>query len=204
VGILLVVLGHNWAVLHEKGELFRVIFSFHLPLFFLSGVVLNESNTFRQFLITRLQSLLKPYFAVLLIIGACKMVLEGLKTRGIPSSSWGHIEGIFHATGRSIDWIPMWFLPHLFVVSGVAFLAIKLTKSNTVMWIFATASLITGYRLLRPTDLPWSMDLLPLSLPFMLLGYVFRNAVKSMAFDTGYFILAFSFFFLLHWSFVSV
>lgn len=34
LGIAAVVLGHNWIVLHEKGELFRVIYSFHLPLFF--------------------------------------------------------------------------------------------------------------------------------------------------------------------------
>jgi fucose 4-O-acetylase-like acetyltransferase len=34
IGIILVVLGHNWLVLEDKGELFRVIYSFHLPRLF--------------------------------------------------------------------------------------------------------------------------------------------------------------------------
>ncbi|MEO7862090.1 MAG: acyltransferase family protein [Nitrospirales bacterium] len=46
LGILLVVFGHNWIVLHEKGELFRVIFSFHVPLFFfLSGIFFKETTS---------------------------------------------------------------------------------------------------------------------------------------------------------------
>ena len=28
IGIILVVAGHNWSVLHPKGEVFRIIFSF--------------------------------------------------------------------------------------------------------------------------------------------------------------------------------
>jgi fucose 4-O-acetylase-like acetyltransferase len=49
IGIILVVLGHNWIIRTEKGELFRIIFSFHMPLFFfLSGVLFKAQSDFRH------------------------------------------------------------------------------------------------------------------------------------------------------------
>lgn len=29
--MLPVVFGHNWIALHDSGELFRIVFSFHMP-----------------------------------------------------------------------------------------------------------------------------------------------------------------------------
>jgi fucose 4-O-acetylase-like acetyltransferase len=50
-GIILVVLGHNWIITHNHGELYRIIFSFHMPLFFfLSGVVFKNNSSFGSFL----------------------------------------------------------------------------------------------------------------------------------------------------------
>ncbi len=77
IGIILIVFGHNWIVLHEKGELFRMIFSFHVPLFFfLSGIFLKASTQFRGFLLSRADSLLKPYFVVLAVLGALSLLAD--------------------------------------------------------------------------------------------------------------------------------
>lgn len=70
IGILLVVFGHNWLVLHDKGEAYRVIVSFHIPLFvFLSGVFLHPDRSFSSVVRSRADALLKPYFFVMACIG---------------------------------------------------------------------------------------------------------------------------------------
>jgi polysaccharide biosynthesis protein PslL len=77
IGIILVVLGHNWIVLHEKNDLFRVIFSFHVPLFFfISGLFLKDREGIKDFLISKSDSLLKPYFVVLIFIGLPKVFVS--------------------------------------------------------------------------------------------------------------------------------
>ena len=65
LGIVLVVLGHNW-IAQENTELFEIIFSFHMPLFFfLAGVFVGDSNNIIDFIIKKTDALLKPYFVVL-------------------------------------------------------------------------------------------------------------------------------------------
>src|SRR5690348_12784027 len=79
IGIFFVVLGHNWLSTHEKSELSRVIFSFHMPLFFfLSGIFLRTSDCILHFAKVRAASLLKPYFVVLTTLGLVKMLQSTL------------------------------------------------------------------------------------------------------------------------------
>lgn len=67
IGIILIALGHNRLVLQDQGEAFRVIYSFHLPLFFfLTGLYLRDTDRLAASVMTRFDSLLKPYFVVLL------------------------------------------------------------------------------------------------------------------------------------------
>ena len=63
IGMLLVVAGHSWLVIRNKGELFNVIYSFHMPFFFLlSGLFFSSALPFGRLLLRRSDSLLKPYF----------------------------------------------------------------------------------------------------------------------------------------------
>jgi fucose 4-O-acetylase-like acetyltransferase len=202
LGILLVVLGHNWIVLHEEGELFRIIFSFHMPLFFfLSGMFLRDSGTFKEFAASRANSLIKPYFATLFMVGFVRWFIEALKTKTLPAEFWRVIQGIFYGTGRTIDWVPLWFLPHLFVVSVVAFLTIRLVPSVQAQILLAIVSLGVGVSILSPADLPWSVDLLPVTLSFMLSGYLCRNIVKSMPLNGVHLALCIATFSSLHFFF---
>src|SRR5688500_482902 len=68
IGILLVVLGHND---FEVISLFvqRLIYSFHMPLFFfLSGYFLNTAVPFFDFIKKRFNALLKPFFFTIFLI----------------------------------------------------------------------------------------------------------------------------------------
>jgi fucose 4-O-acetylase-like acetyltransferase len=199
LGIILVVLGHNWLVLHEEGELFRIIFSFHMPLFFfLSGMFLRNAGTFKEFAVSRANSLLKPYFATLFFVAIITWLFQAFKTKALPPDFLRVIKGIFYATGSTIEWVPLWFLPHLFIVSVVAFLILRFVTSIRARIPLAIASLGAGVFILNPVDLPWSIDLLPISLSFLLTGYLCRNFVKSMPFNGSHLVLAVAAFSSLH------
>jgi polysaccharide biosynthesis protein PslL len=190
LGIILVVLGHNWVVESTKGELFRVIFSFHVPLFFfLSGVFLRKTDALTAFVRARTHSLLKPYFVILLAIGAAKM------------AGWAYFEGVLYATGRTLYWIPMWYLPHLFLCALVARLLIRAIDSTRLLWAIAAASLLLGVLALTPADWPWSIDLLPITSAFVLGGYLCRHALATMRFHALAFTAALAAFAALHYFF---
>lgn len=179
LGIVLVVMGHGWLAQHDKGALFKVIFSFHIPLFFfLSGVLLKGDAAPLGFVLSRARGLLQPYLAVLLCLGAWRGLSEWMATRQVPASSWAYVQDVLYGTGRTLppEWASMWFLPHLFVVSCVAYAVIRLCPREWLLWPLSAGALAAGvFSLDVARDLPWSLDLLPLSLPFVLLGHLCRN-----------------------------
>ena len=127
IGIALVVLGHNWVTLQEKGAIFRLIYSFHMPLFFvISGIFIKEKENLRFFVLNKASAILKPYFFISFSIGLVYLFSSN------PLTIQGWL-GILYAEGQSLtlDW--MWFLPSLFISSIAALLLIKkvIFKTNT-------------------------------------------------------------------------
>lgn len=204
IGIILVVLGHNWTVLQDKGELFRVIYSFHLPLFFfLSGVLLKDSAPLGPFALSRADALLKPYFVVLVLLGVAHM----LAPRAFPvtaTTPLAYFSGVLYGTTSTVAWTPLWFLPHLFVASLVAMAILRATRAleNRTAWLFliTCALLAAGIAwmsrfwqidtarlnfmgLERLPGLPWSLDLTFFSTACMLAGFLLRKTVMDMHFS---------------------
>jgi fucose 4-O-acetylase-like acetyltransferase len=203
IGIAFVVLGHNWAVLHEKGEMFRVIFSFHMPLFFfMSGVFMRENTSLIYATNSRFQSLLKPYFVTAILLGLVKIISQSINNQMSIDGLWQYLYGIFYATGRTIEWVTLWFLPHLFIISLAAHLLIKVVRINWCINLLAIVMLWVGVKFLNPQDdLPWSLDLLPITISFYLFGYSLRNIVKNVEFDAKSFVAGVIIFTLLHYFF---
>lgn len=125
IGILLVVLGHNSIdALSEK-----VIFSFHMPLFFfVAGLLFYQSinikkDSFTNFIKKRARSILTPYFifsfltyVYWLIIHYIYLLMNGhYNDRFEPVKAF---LGIFVSNGAE-GWLihnpPLWFLSCLFV-----------------------------------------------------------------------------------------
>jgi polysaccharide biosynthesis protein PslL len=226
IGILLVVFGHNWIVKHEPGELLRVIFSFHVPLFFfMSGFFLKESGSLKQFMIRRADTLLKPYGIILLLISLAK-VIHPSKNPAEHLSLFQYLLGILYGTGPTIAWVALWFLPHLFVSSILSMLVLRWTVDwvGRQVWIggIATVFLAIGIPLMKLfwqidthalgaidqvaplthqlPGLPFSLDVVLVSSAFMLFGFLFRKKVKSMTFNAPLFTIAATFFAILHWN----
>jgi fucose 4-O-acetylase-like acetyltransferase len=197
IGILLVVLGHN-----DFGAIspffHQVIYSFHIPLFFfLSGYFINTALPFFDYSKKRFHSVLKPYLFTIFLIYFASVSFEKMGF----STAIGRIAKSLYGTGYYIDWVALWFLPQLFVVSLYAFIFITVVnklRNRWITWGILLATLIVSTYLLRPFypfsisvfgkdyelyGLPFSLDLVLLSGFFFLLGNEVRQVASEKTFD---------------------
>lgn len=199
IGILLVVLGHNdFEVISVFVQ--RLIYSFHMPLFFfLSGYFLNTAIPFFEFIKKRSNTLLKPFlFTVLLIyftsVSFEKMGFNTAITRTVKS---------LYGSGHYLDWVQLWFLPHLFAVSLYAFLFITLVsklRNRWITWGILLATLAIAIPFLNAFypfpfsilgkeyelwGLPFSLDLVLATGFFFILGHEIRQVTSEKTFDNG-------------------
>lgn len=203
IGILLVVLGHND---FEALSLYvhQVIYSFHIPLFFfLSGYFINTTIPFFEFFKKRFSSLLKPYFFTIFLIYFVSVSFEKM---GFTMAITRIVKSLY-GTGHYIDWVQLWFLPELFVVSLYAFLFIRLFGNLSNRWIRWGILLITlGASLPFLTTfypftisllgkqfelygLPFGLDLVFLSGFFFILGNEVRQVTSEKTFDNLFLLL---------------
>lgn len=222
IGIILIVFGHNWIIAHDHGEIFRIVFSFHVPLFFfLSGVFLRPQQDFAELLRSRADALLKPFFVVLLAWGLARFLVSHIDLRS-------YLLGMLYGTGNTIEWVPLWFLPHLFLAMLLVWAMLRIgmhsaraeriTVINMVLLLAAGISVIhlfasmdasqfnglnqlLGNRQGNFPGLPWSLDLIGVSSAFILLGQVLRQQVVQFK-PKGYLsALALAVFVALHYLF---
>ena len=202
IGILLVVLAHNdFGFISQYGH--EVIYSFHMPLFFfLSGYFIKTDISFFDFFKKRFHSLLKPFLFTLFLIYFLNVSFEkmafGTAIRRIVKSLYG--------TGVYIDWVQLWFLPNLFVVSLYAFLFLVIVGRLNNRWLrlgILTATLAISLPFLKSFypfsvsllgkeyelfGLPFSLDLIFLSGFFFILGSEVRQLTTETTFN-NYFLL---------------
>ena len=220
IGILLIVFGHNDIVAKEEGELFNIIFSFHVPVFlFLSGVFFKVNSQLRETVLSKIDSLIKPYFTTLIIWSFCQKQYSIIDYFG----------GILYSSGWAIPlpWIPLWFLTHLWVVMIFSGLFIKITNLNSGRIIYKVFLLlcllligiligdtfwqipitINGHTLQlsgKPfllNGLPFSIDVLFLSSFFFLVGFSLKKEVLNFQFQVKYFGLILVVFCYCHYQF---
>ena len=199
IGIILIALGHNRLLLEDQGEAFRIVYSFHVPLFFfLTGLYLRDTDRLAASLVTRFHSLLKPYFVVLLTAALLRWAVLMIPGRQ-DLTLRDHVIGLFWGSGG--DWTPLWFLPHIFlaVLSATALLHLvrRWYWRRPVTAVVAVVLLVAGIVAIRafeqsrlamglplawnnPKGLPWSMDLLPMSVACILAGHLLSRQVQML------------------------
>jgi polysaccharide biosynthesis protein PslL len=199
LGIILVVFGHNWIVLYHRGNLFNVIFSFHVPLFFvLSGMFFKANESLKSTIVSRANALLKPYFVVLFLV----LAKNSIQTMDFDTQTFWVI---IYGNGKTLGWVPMWFLPHLFAVSAFSAVVLKLLGkipvSQKATVAFAAAFLLVGvwgikmfWEIKVPflpgmdflpvkdnllPGLPFSLDIVLITSAFFLGGYALSKRIRS-------------------------
>lgn len=198
IGILLVALAHADVSLFSP-YLHRLIYAFHMPLFFfLSGYFFNPSIPFWVLLKKRFNSVLKPYLVTIALIYIVSLSFTNMRFATV----FSRIAKSLYATGYYIDWVQLWFLPSLFVTSLFAFLFYRsiLIRINNryTRWLILLAVLAGGIYFLdrfypfsisllgKEYDLyglPFSLDLVLLSGFFYLLGDEIRQAASEKTFE---------------------
>jgi fucose 4-O-acetylase-like acetyltransferase len=184
LGIALIVLGHHplLATTPAGREVWRWVFTFHVPLFFLlAGYVfrLRPDTSFRQLARKRFRSLVAP---------ALTLIALGEVARALHISERldaGHmfVGAFVFSTVDRLYWMaaPAWFLLCLFITQWAAAAILlwigRLTKSKRC-WLMGAC---VGVLLLGPAFAhwpthtvlfwPWNSGLLPYALPFFLLGH---------------------------------
>jgi len=198
IGILLVVMGHNDFSLVSPFA-YKWIYSFHMPLFFfLSGYFLNTSIGFWDFFKKRFNSLIKPYLFTLFLIYFISISFGRI---GFETAIIRIIKSLY-GTGRYIDWVQLWFLPHLFVVSLYAFVFYAIMKKvdhRYVRWAVLVLTLGVASLFLQSFypfplsvlgksyeiwGLPFSLDLVLLSGFFFILGSETRQVTSEKLFNS--------------------
>ena len=197
IGILLVVMGHNDLSLLSP-FLFKLVYSFHMPLFFfLSGMFFNPATPFLTFVRRRFDSTLKPYIFTVLLIYFATISFSKIDF----ASATSRVIKAMYANGHYLDWAQLWFLPHLFVVSLFAFVFFKTVYRIGQPWlrwvllVFMQVIGVLGLSIFWPFQLnllgkeltlfglPFSLDLVLVSGFFFILGYEANNRLPVSFFE---------------------
>lgn len=127
-----------------------------------------------------------------------------------------YLGGTAYGTGAVVEWTPMWFLTSLFVSLLVAHRILVLLRNRPSWVVYALSLLLVaigtqiigkfwlgpyqlGFAMTRPAaGLPWSVDLLPITVGFVLLGHAMAAHMRTFTFSTWGFCLSAALFFGLH------
>ncbi len=204
IGILLVVLAHADISLVSP-YLHRIIYSFHMPLFFfLSGYFFNPTTPFWTLLKKRFNSVLKPYLFTILLIYTGYISFTNMRF----PTAFGRIIKSMYATGHYIDWVQLWFLPSLFITSLFAYLFYRLVliriNNHYVRWlilltlqaiaiyfldVFYPFSIVVFGKEYELYGLPYSLDLVFMSGFFYILGNEIREVFSERTFSKKWVLL---------------
>lgn len=189
IGIIFVVFAH----VNYTPEILVLIYSFHMPLFFLiSGMLFNKSKylDFKSFFRRRFKTLFIPYVIYELVSIAWLYVSERLYSdfqlfdvskdqyidffKQILISNW---------SGTHVNQ-PLWFVPCLFLVEILYYFICKMKKRFIVPVCFLLACcgwvLESGMLNFNNKLLPWSLDSALFALGIYAIGNLSSECVQGM------------------------
>lgn len=186
IGMLFVIFAH---INYTKAPL-TVIYSFHMPLYFiLSGMMFDRSrySGFSQFIKRRFFSLIVPYlifqFISLAFFFLSEIVFSGSSPE-IADQGITYITQVFISQGSANMFNrPMWFVLCLFAVEIIYYLISSLNKIAVA--VICAVATVAGWLLesdimpFNSSVLPWSLDSALFSMGFYALGNIFAQSVKS-------------------------
>lgn len=199
------------AMFHSALKFFipEVIYSmglFRMPLFFfLSGVFFSYTPGPKEFFSKKSEALLKPYFSVLFLLFTLDFFFHD-------GNSGLYVAGILYGNGstiRSMKWLQLWFLTHLFAVYCFCYLLFRCTRFSRMQqcrkWLFLILCLLLGaatigmfwyqevvffnYVVTLP-GLPFSIDLILITSAYFLSGHLLKEKVIQFSPKPAYFLLA--------------
>lgn len=181
LAIILVVIGHI-PYTFFNADVHKIIYSFHMPLFFfVSGLTMALSDYKK----TTLGPLLKKRFCRVylpFLLWAVLLALPSITLQTIPQILYGTHESI-----REVSLSSLWFLPVLFL-STVALDCVlyRLKNKTKLLYFVVPLLLLLTFAIHRCTfftnnDVIFGLDIVPMALLFILLGYLFQKNKDSLS-----------------------
>ena len=179
IGMILVVYAH--LVFFEP--VLTIIYSFHMPLFFIiSGILFNEKkySSFSVLIKHKAKGLLLP-FLVFVCVSFCLSFIMSLVTNGLSSELLidyflAFLKLLFANNSKPFSIIhnqPLWFLPCLFLVECIYYFLCKI-KNKIVFWGAVATAYIVGWLLSNTAVrmfLPWNLCTALMTVSFYALGH---------------------------------
>jgi fucose 4-O-acetylase-like acetyltransferase len=197
LGILLVMLGHNYIKAFLPG-LEQLIFSFHMPFFFLlSGMLFKPDYPLLVLFKRRFETLIRPYLAAIILLYSVYFFYTDTKLVTLLR----RIVRSLYASGNYIEWAQLWFLPHLFLLNmfaGILFLLfygrikglwLRLGFLAAMLWagvaflpVYYMKEVSIAGQTIVLDGLPSSMDLLFITGTYFLIGHELRKLASERFF----------------------
>lgn len=179
----IVIVGHT--AIKKKWK--KVIYSFHMPLFFfISGLVFknNESLSMKQIIIKKFKAYIIPYFFMHLIALPI-WIINYKMLRTSESTLWELIAGAFYSNNAVFDATTnaTWFITTLFLIDICFVFFYRLTKGRQIFLFpliacFASLSFLESYYL-PDLNWPWHMEVVPVGISLYYCGFLFMNFYKK-------------------------
>lgn len=175
IGIILVVLGH----LDASGQLSRnIIYSFHMPLFFLlSGVFSNTNGDFKSYFKKNFLSLFVPYIIFVAVDAIACIVIGGINTQNLVYVAVEKAKELFGIGFGALN-RPIWFFFALFVVKLAYYFISKAAAIKIVSIAAGIIFVILGKAVSYRPDFLWLVSVPCLS--FYALGDIFRAQILKI------------------------
>lgn len=185
IGIIFVVLGHLLSdgphnTLYNDGQLYRYIYSFHMPLFFiLSGYCFKYRDTFKGYLIHKLKTLALPYYASVFISIFFTICFSNIY-------DFNRFVDALILSGTNLAYVnnfALWFYPVIFLASIIfywMYILLKKVYINVVLIIvlsFCVFWFDTNFlvQFLHGEISVWGLSVVPQAVLFMCVGYFFKQ-----------------------------
>ena len=194
LGIWLVILGH---ILNAgrpiEAELHTIVYSFHMPFFFLvSGLLFGTKDmSFGRFVMAKIKTLIIPYILLNVLCLALSIplylyheVFPTTNLHDVKSDLLTLVDGEF----GSVFAPPSWFLITLFCVMIMSYFIIKLK----VYWqIVIVCIAIALTYLAERYEIPLNLDTIPPALAFFTIGNMLKGRLKDLTINRWLLLLLF-------------
>jgi polysaccharide biosynthesis protein PslL len=171
IGIVLVVLGHC------PNPFNKIIFMFHMPLFFfISGYLFKPNKNIRDYFLNKIVHLIIPYVSFLILLYPVFNRIN-FKSIGLETFTEHVMKPLIGGRNLSGVLSVFWFVTTLFLTQQL--MNILMVKLNSLyLIIFSSLLLIMGYinSIYFPEFwLPWNANVVFASLPIFHIGFLYNK-----------------------------
>lgn len=175
LGILLVVAGHIFI-----GDVSRLIYVFHMPLFFIVGGMLFKINHDKiGFFYKKIVHLILPYFSFLLLIKIAQWSVYWVSDDYQIESYFVELAGMALGGAYLTGWTGVfWFVTCFFVTQQLAnYILCEFSSRNAVLTFIIMYGFATANSAFFPSiRVPLGLNFVLISAPFFYIGYLYKNA----------------------------